>query len=38
MIVNFKAKVRMLTGEAVTRLYDEGAKWLDRSPSPGEPL
>jgi hypothetical protein len=27
-----------LTGEAVTRLYGEGAKWLAGSPSPGEPL
>ena len=27
-----------LTGEAVTRLYDEGARWLAGSPSPGEPL
>ena len=26
-----------LTGEAVTRLYGEGAGWLDGSPSPGEP-
>ena len=26
-----------LTGEAVTRLYDEGARWLGGSPSPGEP-
>ena len=26
-----------LTGEAVLRLYDEGARWLDGSPSPGEP-
>jgi hypothetical protein len=24
-----------LTGEAVTRLYDEGAKWLGGSPAPG---
>jgi hypothetical protein len=27
-----------LTGEAVTRLYGEGARWLAGSPSPGEPL
>jgi len=26
-----------LTGEAIMRLYDEGAKWLDGSPSPGAP-
>jgi len=26
-----------LTGEAVMRLYDEGAGWLDGSPAPGEP-
>jgi hypothetical protein len=26
-----------LTGEAVRRLYDEGAKWLDGSPTPGHP-
>src|SRR5262249_12006203 len=26
-----------LTGEAVMRLYDEGAKWLGGSPSPGAP-
>jgi len=26
-----------LTGEAVTRLYGEGAGWLGGSPSPGEP-
>jgi hypothetical protein len=27
-----------LTGEAVTRLYGEGAGWLNGSPSPGQPL
>ena len=27
-----------LTGEAVARLYSEGAGWLAGSPSPGEPL
>ena len=26
-----------LTGEAVMRLYDEGAGWLNGSPAPGEP-
>ena len=26
-----------LTGEAVMRLYDEGAGWLHGSPAPGEP-
>jgi len=26
-----------LTGEAVTRLYEEGAAWLNGSPSPGDP-
>jgi hypothetical protein len=26
-----------LTGEAVMRLYDEGAGWLDGSPAPAEP-
>ena len=27
-----------LTGDAVARLYEEGAGWLAGSPSPGEPL
>ena len=32
-----KTGLPRLTGEAVTRLYDEGAEWLDGSPAPGEP-
>jgi SnoaL-like domain len=33
-----KAGLPGLTGEAVTRLYGEGARWLAGSPSPGEPV
>ena len=33
-----KAGLPGLTGEAVTRLYGEGAGWLNGSPSPGQPL